>query len=89
MKALRPGVALPRDGLPLPVMLGAVFALGLGLFLSLEGHRQAGQARPMAMVATPEIPPLTVPEPVAARPVIAMTVPVARMEPLPHPMPRP
>lgn len=95
MRALRPGVAPPRDGLPLPVMLGAVCVLGVGLFFSLEGHRHAGKAMPMAMVVTPDIPPLTLAEPVAGRegavgasPVRAVIMPMQRMAAqLPHAVP--
>lgn len=91
MKALRPSVAPPRDGLPLPVLMGAVVALGLGLFLSMEGHRRAAQARPMSMVASPEIPPLALPDPVTPRPAPVMAGPVIHRAPLamPYAAPRP
>jgi type IV secretion system protein VirB10 len=65
---------MPRDGLPLPLLLGLVFVLGLGLFLLLEGHRQRPRDMPLAMVATPMIPELSLAEPVREAPVRAVAV---------------
>lgn len=58
---IRPRVAPPRDILPLPVMLGVAGALGLGLFVWMQGQRKPPhepQAQ-VALIAPP--PPLALP----------------------------
>lgn len=92
MNDLRPGIAVSRDRLPMPLLMGLVAVLGAALFVFLEGHRQQQVDRPLAMVAAADIPPLVErrEEPVVA---VAVVRPVTRpaspapMDPPPHAYP--
>lgn len=58
---IRPKVAPPRDMLTLPVMLGVAGALGLGLFVWMEGQRKAPpEPQAQVMLSVPP-PPLVLP----------------------------
>jgi type IV secretion system protein VirB10 len=85
--ATSPVVALPPQGLPVPVLVGLALVLALALFLVLDSHRQARQAgagRTIVHGAMVEAaPPLTLPPPPAAPPVILHpSAPVAATTPL-------
>jgi type IV secretion system protein VirB10 len=84
----RPGVALARGGVPLPLLLMLVGVLGAGLFVSLEARRAAQVPGPpaMAMVATPDIPPLPVAPPLAGEVQVATRAvfPAAMRAPAPR-----
>lgn len=58
---VRPVVALPRTGLPTPVLIGLGLILALGLFLFLDGRRRAlggaGAAQAARAFRTPAAPP--------------------------------
>lgn len=88
---IRPKVAPPRDMLPLPVMLGVAGALGLGLFVWMQGQRKAPpEPQAQVMLSVPP-PPLVLPVEqapvVAPRPVVMRRIappvppPVAYMPP--------
>ncbi len=74
---LRPRVALPGEGLPLPLLVALALLLGLGAFLFLQGHRRGAAEPALAMVATPEIPPLPV-EPDKPASAVVATMPMPR-----------
>ena len=82
----RPQIALPRDALPTPLLIGLALVLGLALFLFLNAHRLAGQNGSGATQATrlPDPPPaLLIPS--ALPPPMVLTTPT----PTPSPMPTP
>ena len=73
---IRPTIDMPRDGLPLPVMIGILAAVALGLFVFLDAHRRALHPADGVMVgrmATLQSPP-------------PLTVPAARLSVTPAPM---
>ena len=83
--ALAPQVELPRDAVPLPLIIGLSLLLGVGLFLYLDSHRRAmlgdfaeskasqvsgPPARvPDLVIPPPDPPPALVPEAAASAPV--------------------
>lgn len=68
---MRPNVAPPREMLPWPVMLGVAGALGLGLFVWMQGQRKPPPEPQAQLMLSAPPPPLILPvdrAPIAARP---------------------
>ena len=80
---LRPRVALPRDNLPMPLLIALAGLLGLAVLLMLRGHQAERRAPALTMLAAPDIPPLPVEQ---ERPAIAV---VSAMPVLPGRVARP
>ncbi|RVU06430.1 hypothetical protein EOE18_06345 [Novosphingobium umbonatum] len=85
MRDIRPQVALPKQGLPLPVMGGMLAALALGLFVTLERHRLAPEAKaapmPERVAPVPELSALPLADAPETKPEAPRNV-VAYSEPL-------
>jgi type IV secretion system protein VirB10 len=85
VRDIRPQLALPKQGLPLPVLGGMLAALALGLFVALERHRLAPEAKAAPMqervAPVPELPALPQADEPEARPEPAPSM-VAYAEPL-------
>ena len=91
---IRPVVAVPRDGLPLPVMIGILVAVAVALFVFLDAHRRAlhpADAHGAGRIATLQAPPpLAVPVaplPVPPAPIIIHDQPSRPMAAMALPMP--
>jgi type IV secretion system protein VirB10 len=89
---LRPSVALPRDALPLPVLVAIMAVLALGLFLLLDGQRRAKQIAPASASAKQATlaaaPPLALPsEPLPEPPAPPIMLPAPAPRPVPAPQP--
>lgn len=88
LNAIQPEVARPRDALPMPVMLGILALLAVGLFVFLDAHRRSlakpvvAEKQAMLQAAPPlALPPAPPPpEPVVLREVVRVNVP----QPVPY-----
>ena len=100
LEQLRPQVDLPRDGIPMPLLVGLALVLGLALFLYLDAGRRArnDQNLPKAgstahLPAPPPqllIPPVPPPEPVVVASPAAPAAPIVVPQPrIFNPLPRP
>ena len=78
---LRPEVELPRDGVPVPLLVGLALVLGLALFLYLDANRRAraDRALPTTSIATrlPAPPPPLLIPPAPLEPALAVVIPPA------------
>ena len=75
---IRPAVPLPREGVPLPLVIGLLAVLAVGLFVMLNAHRQAlrqGDGAALRPAVIEPAPPLVVPP--APRPVASAPAPIA------------
>lgn len=90
----RPRIAVPRDALPMPLVIGVGAVLALALFLFLNAHRlsvrraQLGETKTAASPGGPNamaIPPLIVPPAPPPAPIVIHDSPPASPTPSPQP----
>ena len=94
-RELQPQIELPREGAPLPVLIGIALLLGLGLFLYLDANRRAmigdiqGADTSASASRLPAPPPdlLIPPAPPPPAPVVVNDPGPARAAPSPAPQP--
>ncbi|MEO7246850.1 MAG: TrbI/VirB10 family protein [Novosphingobium sp.] len=99
LEELRPQVELPRDGVPMPLMVALALVLGLALFLYLDANRRARSERDLPKAGStahlpappPQllIPPAPPPEPALVAPPVAAPAPIVVPQPrIFNPIPR-
>ena len=94
-RELQPQIELPREGAPLPLLIGIALLLGLGLFLYLDANRRAmigdieGAGTSASASRLPAPPPdlLIPPAPPPPAPVVVVDPGPARPAPRPAPQP--